>query len=152
MTVYQADVVIISGGIVGYAAAYYLAKRGASVTLPEKNGIGSGASGRSGGGVRQSARASVEMPLAHESVALFQTLSDELGVDAEYVRRGNLRLVESVDHLRPKRWPSRSSTGCTPTGNINCLTATRLPSGLLSREGQCDSRSPDPNFACEQVH
>ncbi len=92
---------IVGGGIVGCAAAYYLAQRGASVTVLEKNGVGSGASGRSGGGVRQSARASAEMSLAHESVALFQTLSDELGVDVEYVQRGNLRLVESVDHLRP---------------------------------------------------
>jgi len=93
--------VIVGGGIVGCAAAYYLAKRGARVTVLEKNGVGSGASGRSGGGVRQSARASAEIPLANESVALFQTLSDELGLDVEYVQRGNLRLVESVDHLRP---------------------------------------------------
>ncbi|HKZ69020.1 MAG TPA: FAD-dependent oxidoreductase, partial [Anaerolineales bacterium] len=61
----------------------------------------SGASGRSGGGVRQSARATPEMPLANEAVALFPTLSDELGVDIEYVQKGNLRLVESVDHIRP---------------------------------------------------
>src|SRR5574341_1162721 len=101
MTDHQADVVIVGGGIVGCAAAYYLAKRGASVILLERNGIGSGASGRSGGGVRQSARATAEMPLANEAVALFPALSDELGVDIEYVQRGNLRLVESVDHIRP---------------------------------------------------
>jgi sarcosine oxidase subunit beta len=98
---HRADVVIVGGGIVGCAAAYYLAQRGASVTLLEKNGVGSGASGRSGGGVRQSARASAEIPLANETVALFQTLSDDLGVDIEYTQRGNLRLVETVDHLRP---------------------------------------------------
>ena len=57
-TVDKTDVVIVGGGIVGCAAACYLARRGASVILLEKNGIGSGASGRSGGGVRQSARAS----------------------------------------------------------------------------------------------
>lgn len=97
----KTDIVIIGGGIVGCAAAYYLSLRGADVTLLEKNGIGSGASGRSGGGVRQSARVSAEIPLANEAVALFPTLSDELGVDIEYVQRGNLRLVESVDHIRP---------------------------------------------------
>ncbi|MBM4425513.1 MAG: FAD-dependent oxidoreductase [Chloroflexi bacterium] len=101
MTNHRADVVIIGGGIVGCAAAYYLARRGVSVLLLEKNGIGSGASGRSGGGVRQSARVSAELPLANETVALFPTLSDELGVDIEYVQRGNLRLVETVDHIRP---------------------------------------------------
>ena len=101
MTDHQADVLIIGGGIVGCSAAYYLAQRGASVILLEKNGVGSGASGRSGGGVRQSARVSAEIPLANEAVALFPTLSGELGVDIEYVQRGNLRLAESVDHIRP---------------------------------------------------
>ncbi|MBI5030094.1 MAG: FAD-dependent oxidoreductase [Chloroflexi bacterium] len=95
------DVVIVGGGIVGCAAAYFLAKHRVDVMLLERNGIGSGASGRSGGGVRQSARVSAEISLAVESVVLFPTLSDELGVDIEYVQRGNLRLVETVDHIRP---------------------------------------------------
>ncbi|OQY99891.1 MAG: hypothetical protein B6D41_00530, partial [Chloroflexi bacterium UTCFX4] len=97
----NADVIIVGGGIIGCATAYYLAKRGADVILLERAGIGAGASGRSGGGVRQSARASAELRLANETVALFPTLADELGVDIEYTQRGNLRLVESVDHLRP---------------------------------------------------
>jgi len=97
----RADVVIVGGGIVGCATAYYLARRGVQVTLLERRSIGSGATGRSGGGVRQSARVSEEMPLAKESIALFPTLSDELGIDIEYTRAGNLRLVEMVDHVRP---------------------------------------------------
>lgn len=97
----SADAVIIGGGIVGCATAYYLAQRGAQVTLLERRGIGSGATGRSGGGVRQSARASEEIPLAKASIELFPTLSDELGLDIEYTRAGNLRLVEMVDHVRP---------------------------------------------------
>lgn len=97
----SADVVIVGGGIVGCAAAYYLARAGADVLLLERRGIGSGASGRSGGGVRQSARASEEMPLARESVALFPSLSDELSLDLEYSQAGNLRLIEIPDHIRP---------------------------------------------------
>lgn len=97
----KADVVIVGAGIVGCATAYYLARRGVDVLLVERRGIGSGASGRSGGGVRQSARDSEEIPLAMESVALFPGLSDELGVDLEYTRAGNLRLVEIPDHIRP---------------------------------------------------
>ncbi|MFQ5857125.1 MAG: FAD-dependent oxidoreductase [Anaerolineae bacterium] len=96
-----ADVVIIGGGIVGCATAYYLTQHGVDVLLIERRGIGSGATGRSGGGVRQSARLSEEIPLAMESVALFPSLSDELGVDLEYTQRGNLRLVEIPDHIRP---------------------------------------------------
>ncbi len=97
----KADVVIIGGGIVGCASAYYLAQHGVDVLLIERRGIGSGASGRSGGGIRQSARLSEEMPAALESIALFPGLSDELGLDIEYNRGGNLRLVEIHDHARP---------------------------------------------------
>lgn len=97
----KAEVVIVGGGIIGVATAYYLAKQGAGVIVLERNGIGAGASGRSGGGVRQSARASEEIALARETVTLFPTLADELGVDIEYVQRGNLRLIEAVDHIRP---------------------------------------------------
>lgn len=97
----SADVVIIGGGIIGCAAAHYLAQHGAEVLLIERRGIGSGASGRSGGGVRQSARASEELPLALESIALFPGLSNELSLDLEYTRAGNLRLVEIPDHVRP---------------------------------------------------
>ena len=97
----KADVIIIGGGIVGCTTAYNLSQRGADVLLIEKNGIGSGATGRSGGGIRQSARVSNEIPLAMESVALFPGLSAELGIDIEYTQSGNFRLVEMPDHLRP---------------------------------------------------
>ncbi len=52
----QADVVVIGGGVVGCATAYYLAQNGAKVLLVEKESIGRGASGRTGGGIRQSSR------------------------------------------------------------------------------------------------
>lgn len=46
------DVVVIGGGIVGTAAAAFLAERGASVTLVERSAIGAGASGRNLGAVQ----------------------------------------------------------------------------------------------------
>ncbi len=101
MADYQADVIIVGGGIVGCATAYHLTRAGADVLLVERDGIGSGASGRAGGGVRQSARVSEEIPLAKASVALFPGLSDELGIDIEYIQAGNLRLAESADYRRP---------------------------------------------------
>ncbi len=97
----SADVIIIGGGVVGCAAAYYLAQGGVEVLLVEQHGIGSGASGRSGGGIRQSARVSEEMPLAMASIALFPGLSDQLGADIEYVQAGNLRLVENPEYVEP---------------------------------------------------
>ena len=51
------DVIIIGGGIIGNATAYYLAKKGVSVTvLDASKDIGIGGSSRNGG-VRQSCRA-----------------------------------------------------------------------------------------------
>ena len=50
-----ADVIIIGSGVVGNAAAYYLAKRGRKVIVLEaEDHIGHGGSSRNGGGVRQS--------------------------------------------------------------------------------------------------
>ena len=50
----NAEVVIIGGGIIGCATAYYLAKEGVSVIVLEKSDhIGNGGSSRNGGGVRR---------------------------------------------------------------------------------------------------
>ena len=89
----KTDVVIIGGGIVGCAAAYYLARQGMQVTLLEKDpGVGLQASGRNGGGVRQQGRKAA-LPLAMESVKLWATLAEELGADLEYKRTGNLKVA-----------------------------------------------------------
>ncbi|TMI02923.1 MAG: FAD-binding oxidoreductase, partial [Betaproteobacteria bacterium] len=63
----EADVVIVGGGIVGCAAAYYLAKRGASAVLIEKDEIGRAQSGRNWGFIRQQGRDPLELPLMIES-------------------------------------------------------------------------------------
>jgi len=89
----KVDVLIVGGGVIGCAVAHYLAKQGRKVLVLERNEIGSGGSSRNGGGVRQSARDSRELPLAKYAVRhLWPTLSKELGVDVEYHQQGNLRL------------------------------------------------------------
>jgi sarcosine oxidase subunit beta len=76
----------------GCAIAYNLAGRGLRPVVVERSDIGGEASGANGGGVRQSARNLKEMPLAMASIQLYGQLSDELDMDVEYVRKGNLRL------------------------------------------------------------
>lgn len=44
-----ADVVVVGGGLLGTAIAYWLARAGASTTLVERSGIAAGATGRNGG-------------------------------------------------------------------------------------------------------
>ncbi|MDR2367500.1 MAG: FAD-binding oxidoreductase [Deltaproteobacteria bacterium] len=96
------DVLIVGSGAIGNAAAYYLAKRGLSVTVLEKSAcVGNGGSSRNGGGVRQSGRHPAELPLAMYGVKnLWPSLSDELGVDVEYCQGGNLRLGKTEAHLK----------------------------------------------------
>ena len=98
-----ADVIIIGGGIVGCASAYYLAKEGVKdiIVLEASRSIGHGGSSRNGGGVRQSGRDVRELPIAMCAVQKFwPSLSDELGVDTEYTRQGNIRMGKTEAHLR----------------------------------------------------
>ena len=99
----KADVVIIGGGVMGCAIAYNLAREGLKPVVIEKSDIGGEASGANGGGVRQSARNLKEMPLAIESIQLYGQLHEELGMDLEYVREGNLRLCTSEEELDTMR-------------------------------------------------
>ena len=98
----KAQVVIVGSGIIGNATAYYLAKRGASVIVLEGSEIiGNGGSSRNGGGVRQSARDPRELPLAMYAVEhMWPTLSEELDMDVEYAKKGNLRLGKSEAHRK----------------------------------------------------
>ncbi len=100
---YTADAVIIGGGVMGCAIAYNLAKEGLKPVVIEKSDIGGEASGSNGGGVRQSARNLKEMPLAMESIQMYGHLHEELGMDVEYVREGNLRLCTSEEELETMR-------------------------------------------------
>ena len=77
----SADVVIIGGGIVGAATAYYLARRGLSVALLEKGYIGCEQSSRNWGWCRQQNRDMREMPLSVLSMRLWDGLADEIGQD-----------------------------------------------------------------------
>lgn len=98
-----ADVIIVGGGVVGCAAAYYLAKKGVKdvIVLEASKSIGHGGSSRNGGGVRQSGRDVRELPYAIYAVQnMWPTLSEELGMDVEYYQKGNLRLGKTEAHLK----------------------------------------------------
>jgi sarcosine oxidase subunit beta len=99
----KTDVVIVGGGVMGCAVAYYLAKEGLKPVVIERSDIGGEASGSNGGGVRQSARNLKEMPLAMESIRMYGELHEELGMDVEYVRKGNLRLCTNPEEMEDMR-------------------------------------------------
>jgi sarcosine oxidase subunit beta len=94
------DVIILGGGVIGCATAYYLAKKGVTPLVIEAQEIGTGGSSRNGGGIRQSARDPRELPFAMHAVNdIWPGLSEELGSDEEYCQEGNLRLAKTEAHL-----------------------------------------------------
>ncbi|MCA9833062.1 MAG: FAD-binding oxidoreductase [Thermomicrobiales bacterium] len=93
-----AEVIVIGGGITGCATAYELSRRGAKVTVIEREAVHAMGSGWTLAGVRQSGRAAAELPIAREAVKRWATLADELRAELDYLRDGNLRLALMPEH------------------------------------------------------
>ncbi|MGH8315979.1 MAG: NAD(P)/FAD-dependent oxidoreductase [Steroidobacterales bacterium] len=99
-----ADVVIIGGGIVGTAAAYFLARAGVSVALCEKGRIAGEQSGRNWGWVRQQGRSPIELPLMIRSLALWRGLQEATGEDLGFAQGGSFYLATddaALERFRP---------------------------------------------------
>jgi glycine/D-amino acid oxidase-like deaminating enzyme len=101
----QADVVVIGGGIVGSATAYFLAKRGAQVALLEKGELSDEQSGRNWGWIRQQGRNPRELPLAMLSLNTWADLARDLDLDTEWAQAGSLRLAYTEETMaKYQRW------------------------------------------------
>jgi len=95
-----ADAIVIGGGVNGLAAAYELARQGLkNVVVIEQNYIGSGSTGRCGGGIRQQWTTEENIRLAQESVALYENMSAELGYQVFFRQGGYLMITESETDL-----------------------------------------------------
>ncbi len=105
-----ADVLVVGGGLLGTAAAYYLSKAGMKVVLCERGSICSEATGRQGGMVTQVDGRDPDMDLnmaklryAAANNRILDTLQDELQFDFQYRRRGGLDIAfreEECAHLK----------------------------------------------------
>ena len=95
----EAEVVIVGAGIVGCAAAYYLARRGAKVVVVEKGEIAHEQSSRNWGWIHQQTRYPHLIPLAAMSARIWDGVEEELGADLEWVRGGNLTLGFDDDQM-----------------------------------------------------
>jgi len=98
----EVDVVVVGAGIVGCAAAYYLARRGARVAVVERGGVAGEQSRKNWGFVRQQGRDPLEVPLVMEANRIWRGLERELGADVEWVPGGNLALA--ADETRMARF------------------------------------------------
>ncbi|WP_207553470.1 NAD(P)/FAD-dependent oxidoreductase [Teichococcus deserti] len=95
----QSDVLILGGGMMGAATAFFLRQRGVSVTLLERGLCGQQASGVNFGNVRRQGRFLPQLPLANRSRLLWSRLPELLGEDVEFLPTGHLRVAYRPEHL-----------------------------------------------------
>ena len=105
MNIDRADVVMIGGGVIGLASAYFISRRGWDVVLVEKGIPGWEASGRNGGWALgfspEHYQEDERMALAREALQIWQTLDEELGAPTEFVLEGNLMVALEEDDMPP---------------------------------------------------
>ena len=91
------EVVIVGGGVIGAAVAYFLAKRGVSCSLLDKGRIGGESSDAASGILSSSPGESQYSRLAQRSLSLFHELTpvirEESGIDIEFAECGDLTLA-----------------------------------------------------------
>jgi glycine/D-amino acid oxidase-like deaminating enzyme len=105
-------VIVCGAGVVGAAAAYYLARRGVAVTVVERTGVACAASGKSGGFLALDwCDGTPVEPLARASFALHVELAREIRADYGFRRMDTYMLaarergtVPGGHRVPPPRW------------------------------------------------
>jgi glycine/D-amino acid oxidase-like deaminating enzyme len=129
-----ADVVVIGGGVVGVFTAYYLARRGIQVALVEKGLIGAEQSSRNWGWCRQQNRDARELPMATQSLALWDRLASEIGEDPGFRRCGLLYLSNNAAEIEGwARWRDFARSVGVTTHILNSEEATERGLGTGQR-------------------
>jgi len=105
----RTGVVVIGGGIAGVSTALALAEQGVAVTLVEKGRIGAEQSSRNWGWCRTMGRDLAEVPLAVESVRMWDRMAERVGADVGFRRAGVAYVADSQRELdRHAAWLDRA--------------------------------------------
>lgn len=86
-------VVVIGGGIVGMASAYYLAIEGLDVVVCEQAHPGSGSTERALGGIRAQFSSPANIALSKHAMAVWTEFEPRFGIDIGYRQHGYLFLA-----------------------------------------------------------
>ncbi len=93
-----ADVLVVGGGLMGCATAYYLAQAGAKTTLIERQSLpGTETTARSGAIIRAHYGVPALVKLALEANRRYSQFDDEVGRPCGFVRAGYCVLVDESD-------------------------------------------------------
>ncbi|MEF8843235.1 MAG: FAD-dependent oxidoreductase [Haloarculaceae archaeon] len=142
------DVVVVGGGIVGVASAYYLAERGADVTLLEKASLGSGSTDRAAGGIRAQFSTTVSIELSKRSIDVWERFEEDFDTDLEYRRPGYMyvaRTESTADRLR-ETVPFQNDRG-VPSEFLAPEAATERVPGLRTEAYVGTAYCPTDGFA-----
>jgi glycine/D-amino acid oxidase-like deaminating enzyme len=131
-----ADVVVIGGGIVGCACAYYLSQEQVKVHLVEKGTLLSGTSKACQCHIVLWELPEINLRLGRASSCLYEALATELPFDIEYRRTGSLAVVDD-----PADWPAFEQS-------VHSLQDFGVTCELL--DGQ-DLARMEPNLATDLV-
>ena len=106
-----ADVVVIGGGIVGASTALFLAEKGVSVALCEKGRIAGEQSSRNWGWCRKMGRDLAEVPLAVESLRLWEGMNARTQAETGFRQTGVIYLCETEkEAARHEAWLAQAKS------------------------------------------
>ncbi len=133
----EVDVVIIGGGIVGAATAFFLRRQGRSVLLCEKGIIGGEQSGRNLGWCRTLGRDLRELPLMLEAMEIWDRSEELLGADVGFRRNGVVYLCNNEQELaKNSEWlKSAEPLGAKAEVLDSAEVAALLPGAARSWQG-----------------
>lgn len=109
MTNTHCDVVVIGGGIIGAAIAYYGSKSGLDITILERGDIASGTSSKCDGDILAVDKdPGFDSKMSFESQKLVRELNEELDIPFEYRSPGSVLVCENEVELEAaERWVSQ---------------------------------------------
>jgi glycine/D-amino acid oxidase-like deaminating enzyme len=123
----SADAVVIGGGIVGCASAYYLARAGLSVVLLERDTVSSQQSGRNWGFVRTQYRDPLELPLAIEALSIWPSLENELGASLGWRQTGCIFIAETeAEYEGLARWQAATRAVATEAQMLSAQQVSQV--------------------------
>jgi sarcosine oxidase, subunit beta len=153
----SADVIVIGGGIMGAATAFFLRRRGVKVVLLERGLVGQQASGVNFGNVRRQGRFLPQLPLANRSRGIWERLNELLGEDAEFIATGHVRVAfrpEDVARLEAHAEAVREYgleleliSGNALRARFPYLAADALAGSFSPLDGHANPRLAAPAFA-----
>ncbi|MBI1385072.1 MAG: FAD-dependent oxidoreductase [Rhizobiales bacterium] len=152
-----ADVMIVGGGLMGAATAFFLARRGRSVLLLEQGMIGQQASGVNFGNVRRQGRFLPQLPLANRSREIWGRLPSLIGEDAEFLASGHIRICYNRESLgvleqyaedaRPYGLDLELMSANALRSRFPFLTSEAIAGSYSPHDGHANPRLAAPAFA-----